>query len=259
MTFQFIQLAITNHIATITLNRPDKRNAMNGAMVLELIGAMNTVANDEEAHVLMITANGDHFCAGADIAWMQQVTANSYDENHRDASLLADMMHHLHTFPKPTIVLAHGATMGGGLGLLTAADIAIAADNAVFGFSEVKIGIAPSVISPYAVAAIGERQARYYFLTGEKFDAHTALKLGLIHQLSDNAALLNTGMAIANTLLQNAPHAMQTAKQLVDFVAHQPIDHQVIEKTASILADLRASQEGQEGLLAFIEKRKPNF
>lgn len=255
---EFISVTQADKIVTISLNRPDKRNAMHGPMILELLHALKVHATDG-SRVLIITGNGDNFCAGGDIGWMQKIAAGSKDENHDDAQSLADLLYQLYTFPKPTIVLAHGATLGGGMGLLSAADIAIAAKNAKFGLPEVKIGLTPSMISPYVMAAIGERQAHYYFLTGEQFGADEAHRIGLVHQIIEPQALLSTGMTIANMLLQNGPNALIAAKHLMQFVAKQKITQELAQKTSEHLAELRATPEAQEGLRAFLDKRKPSW
>jgi methylglutaconyl-CoA hydratase len=166
-------------------------------------------------------------------------------------------MYQLYTFPQPTIVLAHGSTLGGGLGLLATCDIALAADNAAFGFSEVKIGITPSTISPYVIAAIGQRAASYYFLTGSRFDASEAHRIGLVHQVTDVDALFRTGHALAKTLAMNSPKAMHAAKELIHHIAHHAITPDLGQKTAEHLANIRTSPQAKEGLQAFLEKRAP--
>jgi methylglutaconyl-CoA hydratase len=252
---EYVLVNVKDNIATLTLNRPDKRNAMNGKMIMELLQALQTILHDENAHVLLIQGAGEHFCAGADIAWMQKVASGSTEENSEDAELLADLMLQLYRFKKPTIALAQGATMGGGLGILAACDIAIAAHHAVFAFSEVKIGITPSVISPYVITAIGERAAHYYFLTGEKFAATDALRLGLVNQVHERDALMNAGLTIAKTLLQNNRTALGEAKKLIRMVAKQAINETLAEKTAAHLATLRASKEAEACLKRFFETR----
>lgn len=258
MDTEFVRVSHAERIATVTLNRPDKHNAMNGQVVAEISQALKALALDD-SRVLMIHGNGENFCAGGDIAWMQKIAAGTEDENYDDAQALADMLFQLYMFPKPTIVLAHGATLGGGFGLLTAADIAIAATNAKFGLPEVKIGITPSIISPYAIAAIGERAAHYYFLTGERFGAEEALRLGLIHRVAEPDALMSVGISIAHTLLQNSPNALRSAKSLLRYVAKQKISDVLMQKTAEHLAEMRATPEAQEGLKSFQEKRAPKW
>lgn len=257
MHFDFIELNKENGIATIALNRIDKRNAMNVEMVNELSKALSAIEKDDTIHVLLLSGHGEHFCAGADIAHMKEMASASYEENYDDAQLLADLMYQLYAFPKPVIGLAHGATLGGGLGLLAACDIALAARNASFGFSEVKIGLTPSTISPYVVSAIGQRAASYYFLTGVRFGADEAAKIGLIHQVIDDDALHRTGHALAITLLMNSPKAMNAAKHLINHIAHHAITPELGQKTAEHLANIRTSKEAKEGLQAFLEKRSP--
>ena len=254
-----IQVSVFDGIATITLDRPEKRNAMHGQMITALLRVLRSFADDNHVRVLLIHGNGEHFCAGADISWMQQIAAGTYSDNYDDAQLLADLMYALYSFAKPIIVLAHGATLGGGLGLVAACDIAIAAKNATFGFSEVKIGITPSTISPYVITAIGERAAHYYFLTGERFGTQEAHRIGLIHQFTEQDALLSTGLTLAKTILQNSPHALVAAKQLIRHVAKEKISAELAQKTAEHLANLRGSPDAQEGLNAFLEKRLPNW
>jgi methylglutaconyl-CoA hydratase len=255
---EFITFEQTDGIARLTLNRPDKRNAMHGPLIAELLHLLRSEAL-HSAHVLVIKGNGENFCAGGDIAWMQKIANASDDENYDDAQLLADLLYQLYVFPKPTIVLAHGATLGGGLGLLAAADIAIAANNAAFGLPEVKMGITPSIISPYVISAIGERCAHYYFLTGQRFGAEEAQRIGLIHQVVDEHELASVGLSLAQTLLENSPHALQAAKQLIRKVGKQKITEELTQKTAEHLAEMRRTVQAQEGLSAFLEKRKPKW
>ena len=256
---EFILVAKQNNIATITLNRPDKRNAMNEQMIKEILHTLVRLREEEDARVLILQGQGEHFCAGADIQWMQQMAAKPHGKNEIDALMLSDLMYQLYSFPKPTIVLAHGATMGGGLGLLAACDIAIASENASFGFSEVKIGITPSIISPYIITAIGERMAHYYFLMGERFNALEAKRIGLLHHVVDDDALKQTGKSIADTLLQNGPHALTAVKHLIRYVKKEPISPDLAQKTAEHLANIRMTKEAQEGLQAFLEKRQPRW
>lgn len=258
MTYEFILVSQVERVGIITLNRPEKRNAMHRPLITELFSALNQFA-DGDTRVVIIHGNGDCFCAGGDIAWMQKIATGSEDENYDDAQLLADLLYQLYTFPKPIIVLAHGATMGGGLGLIAAADIAVATKSSNFSFSEVKIGITPSMISPYVIAAMGERAAHYYFLTGDRFNADEAHRLGLIHVLTDDDALMSVGMTLANTLIQNSPKALRAAKQLIQHVAKEHITVALAQETAEHLAELRATPEAQEGLRAFLEKRKAKW
>lgn len=259
MAYEFISVAEVDNIVTISLNRPEKRNAMHGPLLQELLSALKQLANEDASRVLMMNGHGDHFCAGGDILWMQKIATSSEDQNYQDAQLLADVLYQLYNFPKPTLVLAKGATLGGGLGLLAAADIAIAAKDATFGLPEVKIGVTPSMISPYVISAIGERAAHFYFLTGERFGTSEAYKMGLIHQVTENDALMSIGITIAKAILQNSPKALHAAKQLIRRVSGKEITTDLAQKTAQHLAELRATPEAQEGLRAFIEKRTPDW
>lgn len=257
MTYEFISVRTEQQLATISLNRPDKRNAMHGPMIAELIQALQQLATQADVVALAIRGHGEHFCAGADIHWMQQISAGSHEQNYDDAQYIADLMYALYEFPKPTVAIVQGAAMGGGLGMIAACDMAIAADNAVFAFSEVKIGIAPSIISPYVVAAIGEREAHYYFLTGEKFNAFTAQQIGLIHHVAPCGDITTAAKKITDTLCQNSPHAMKEIKQLLRGIAKEKISEALSQKTAEHLATMRVSVQAKEGLLAFNEKRTP--
>lgn len=254
-----ILVSQSDNIATITLDRPEKRNALDNVIVHDLVTALKKLALDKKVGVLIIKANGDHFCAGADISWMQKIAQSTTEENQQDALQLAMLMHSIHTFPKPVIVLTQGTTLGGGLGIVAACDIAIAAENASFSFSEVKIGIAPSVVSPYVIAAMGERAARYYFLTAEKFDAYEARRIGFIHQIVDLGALNNKGMSLANELLKHSPAALAETKKLVSRVAREKMSDHLIQFTAEHLATVRTQPDAKEGLKAFLEKRLPTW
>ncbi|MHB1221827.1 MAG: enoyl-CoA hydratase-related protein [Gammaproteobacteria bacterium] len=257
MDMEFIKIGQANGIGTLTLNRPDKRNAMHGLMVEEILKGLQFLAQAEAVHVVMINGSGENFCAGGDIAWMQKMAQGSEEENDEDAALLAEMVYQLYVFPKPTIALAHGATMGGGMGLVSACDIAIAANDSSFSLSEVKIGITPSVISPYVISAIGERAAHYYFLTGERFDADIARQIGLVHELTEPSALMSVGVELANKMLKNSPNAMFEAKILLKHVAKKEITEELVQQTAEHLAEMRKTEEALEGLKAFVEKRTP--
>lgn len=246
-------------VGIITLNRVAKRNAMNGPMVSALRDAFKSYAQDPAIKVVLLTGAGEHFCAGGDIQWMCEMATLSYDENYTDALMLADLMYELYIYRKPTVVLAHGITLGGGLGLLATCDIALGADNAQFGFAEVNIGLTPSTISPYVVRAMGERAARYYFLTGERFNATIAERTGILHAIVPAADLYDHGLTLAKQLAQQSSQAMMAAKKLVRAVAAETITMHTIQMTADHLAKQRASTDAQEGLKAFIEKRSPRW
>jgi len=204
-----LTISTQNKITTISLNRPDKCNALDGALVQHLQEAFWGASKDDKTGVILLNGAGHHFCAGADIDWMHQLAQSSFEQNTADAQNLASLLYTLYTFPKPIITLAQGATMGGGLGLLVCSDIVIAAEEARFCFSEVKIGLVPAVVSPYVVAAIGQQAARYYFLTAERFAAPEALRLGLVQKLVPQDELLTTGLKLSQTLLQYSPAALK--------------------------------------------------
>lgn len=254
MAYEFIEVLEQNLTANLILNRPSKRNAMHGPMIAELIDALKKLGQSPNSRILVISGRGENFCAGGDIAWMQQIAA-SQQTNVEDAQALADVLFELYHFPKPTLVLAHGATLGGGLGLLSAADIAIAAKDTIFGLPEVKIGLTPSMISPYVITAIGERAAHYYFLTGERFGAEEAYRLGLIHHITSIEKINHFAQGIIKQILENSPRALYEAKQLIRKNAKHEITKEISQQTAKHLATLRATPEAQEGLRAFLEKR----
>lgn len=256
---ELITVSTAKRITLLTLNRIEKRNALSQTMIQAFVRALHQLAHDDDCRVLLIHGNGECFCAGADIKDMQKIAEESYDDNVNDAQSLASLLYQLYSFPKPTVVLAHHAVYGAGLGLLAVCDIAFAAQDTNFAFLEVKIGITPSIISPYIVAAIGERMARYYFLTGERFNAEEARRIGLIHHITAHEDLMKTGLAIANSLLANGPTALNTTKQLLKLVSKEKITETLSQKTAEHLAQVRGTSEAKEGFLAFTEKRSPNW
>lgn len=259
MSQDVILVSFHEGVATLTLNRPGKSNALDNLVIKELISAFEQSVEDKNIGVIILNANGDHFCAGADINWMRAAAQTSFEENKKDTMLLAKLLHMIYSCKKPVITLAHGATLGGGLGLMAASDIAIAADTAVFAFTEVKIGITPSVISPYVISAIGERATRYYFLTAERFDAPTALRLNLVNQIVARAELQNVGISLAKQILQSSKTALSEAKKLILKVRGEKITPELVEFTAEHLANIRTTPEGREGLQSFIDKRTPKW
>src|SRR3990167_6349168 len=252
-----IILEKSNGIAEITLNRPLKCNALNGELITAIATALKQILADSTMRVLIIRGAGDHFCAGGDLQWMQTVVTNGADSNYQDALSLANCLYQLHTFPLPTLALVQGRALGGGAGLLCVCDIVIADKGASFGFPEVKIGLAPSTISPYVLAAIGERLARYYFLTGALFSAEEAKQMGLVHIISKKETLLEEGRLLAGQLLKNGPDALIKTKAFPSRMTNEKITPDIGKITALHLAELRASKEAGEGLKAFLEKRLP--
>lgn len=245
--------------ATLTLNNPEQHNAFDDRMIADLTAALLKFKDNPLVRVILLTANGKSFSAGADLNWMRRMADYSQQENVRDALALAELMRVLNELPQPTIALVHGATIGGGVGLVAACDIAIAADRSSFCLSEVKLGLIPAVISPYVIMAIGARQARLYFLTAERFTAAEALRIGLVHQLCPESELSKFGEQLCHQLLQNGPEALKEAKRLIREVAGRTIDSDLIDLTADWIAAIRASDEGREGLTAFLDKRKPSW
>lgn len=247
----------TSGVAELVLNRAEVHNAFDDSMISELISALKSLAANPAVRVLLLKSNGKNFSAGADLNWMRSMAEKNYQQNLEDAGQLAELMRQLDCFPAPTIALVQGAAFGGALGLVSCCDIAIAEQGASFCLSEVKIGLIPAVISPYVMRAIGERASRRYFLTAERFDATTALNLGLVHQLVEAGGLHGAAEHFVGTLLNNSPAALRSAKELMAVVHNQPINQQLIDSTSARIASIRVSNEGQEGLNAFLQKRTP--
>lgn len=246
-------------IATVTLNRPHKHNAFDDAVIRQLSDTFSSVDKDPLARLMVLAASGKNFCAGADLAWMQRMANYSYEDNLQDASALAQMLQQLNTMSKPTIARVQGAAFGGALGLISCCDIAVASSSASFCLSEVRIGLLPATISPYVIAAMGQRAARRYFLSAERFGPETARRLGLISDVVDEAALDASLNSLTDALLQNSPRALQATKQLIFDVSDKPIDAELMHTTSQRIAAIRVSDEGQEGLNAFLEKRPPGW
>jgi methylglutaconyl-CoA hydratase len=244
-------------VATVTLNRADVHNAFNDALIADMTGALRRLGADDKVRAVVLRAEGKSFSAGADLGWMQKMANYGHEENLRDASALAELMRTLNFLPKPTVARVQGAAFGGGVGLAACCDIAIASETAAFSLSEVRLGLIPAVISPYVVAAIGERSARRYFLTAERFDAAEALRIGLVHLVVPAHEIDAAVDAILARLSEGGPAAQCAAKNLIFAVAHRPVDAALIHDTAQRIANIRASSEGREGLAGFLEKRKP--
>lgn len=240
-------------VARLTLNRPDVHNAFDDVMIGELIAALTQAADDENARVLVLQSAGKNFSAGADLNWMRSMADKDYQQNIDDAGELSLLMQRLDELPKPTIALVQGAAFGGAVGLAACCDMVLAQPKTSFCLSEVKIGLIPAVISPYVVKAIGERQARRYMLTAERFFADDALQLGLVHRIVDDfEGALNEWL---EALLNNSPQALGACKQLIANVGSRPVDDRVRRHTIEAIAEIRVSAEGQEGLNAFLQKR----
>ena len=250
----------TKGVTEVVLNYPEKRNAFDDLIIRRLIDALEQVAKDDQTRVVIVRSEGKHFSAGADLAWMRRMAGNSREENLADARQLARLMSTLNELPKPVIGLVQGAAFGGAVGLAACCDIVLATETSKFCLSEVKLGLIPAVISPYVVRAIGERQARRYFLTAEVFNARQAEHFGLVHEVCEDVAAMNRRCdEMLQQLALNGPEAMQSAKDLVFAVSQKVISKDVIEDTAQRIANIRVSAEGQEGLSAFLDKRKANW
>ena len=245
--------------ATVLLNRPDAHNAFDPEMVDALTAAFRRLGADPKVRAVVVTGAGKSFCAGADIAHMKKSARFSRKRNFEDAHAAATMLHALHSIDKPTIACIRGAVRGGGLGLVAACDIAIAERLATFRLSEVRLGIIPAVISPYVLAAVGERMARRYMLSGEEFDVGEAFRIGLIHDVCEEPELNGAVGGLLARLYSCGPCALTAVKRLVREVSGAPIDAALARATAQRLADIRATPEAQEGLTAFLEKRKARW
>ncbi|MEX6504296.1 gamma-carboxygeranoyl-CoA hydratase [Pseudomonas zhanjiangensis] len=243
--------------ATLWLNRPEKNNAFNAEMIRELILALDLVKDDKDLRFLLLRGRGKHFSAGADLAWMQASAKLDYNANLHDARELAELMYNLHRLPIPTLAVVQGAAFGGAVGLVSCCDMAIGAADSLFSLSEVRIGLAPAVISPFVVQAIGERAARRYALTAERFGGERARELGLLAECCPAAELEATAEQWIANLLQNSPQAMQASKDLLREVGSGVLTPALRRYTENAIARIRVSPEGQEGLNAFLTKRQP--
>lgn len=246
-------------VARLRLNRPELHNAFDDALVAALTEALESLAADPQVRVVVLEGAGPSFSAGADLNWMRGMAAAGEAENLADSLALARMLRTLDELPKPTIASVHGAAFGGGVGLVACCDIAIGASGAKFGLTEARLGLLPAVISPYVVAAIGARHARRYFATAEVFDADDALRIGLLHAVANPTALDNAVRRQIELLLRAGPHAAAAAKKLVRRVAGPREADRLDADNAALIAGLRVSPEGQEGIAAFLGKRAPDW
>ncbi|RLA05019.1 MAG: gamma-carboxygeranoyl-CoA hydratase [Gammaproteobacteria bacterium] len=248
-----------NGIIRLTLNQPEIHNAFDDKLIAELTVALKELDKDPDVRVLILDAVGKSFSAGADLNWMRRMADYSQEQNFQDSLNLAGLMSTLYKMKCPTIAAVQGAAFGGGVGLVACCDIAIASEKASFCLSEVKLGIIPAVISPYVVKAIGERAAKRYFVTAERFSANRALELGLISEVVSVDTIADKVLSIAERITNNGPEAVFEAKDLINKVVDQPIDGQLSSMTASRIAFIRASEQGKEGISAFLENRKPDW
>lgn len=258
MTDILLKELTPNGVLTLTLNRPDSHNAFDDVLAAQIINALESAASDDAVRVVILAGAGKSFSAGGDANYMRRMGSNSFEDNLKDGGQLASLMKSLFTFPKPTIARVQGAAYGGGVGLVACCDIAVGGPRAKFCLSEVKLGMVPATISPYVIKAIGARAARRYFTTAEIIGGERALQLGLLAELVDEAELDNTIDGIVAAILNNGPNAVQRAKRLVGEVDGE-ISQSLIDDTVRCIAEIRDSDEGREGLTAFLEKRKPNW
>jgi methylglutaconyl-CoA hydratase len=257
MKYETLEVAELNAVAIVWMNRPQVRNAFNETMIAELTAAFVALDKKPAVRAVVLAGRGPAFCAGADLNWMKKMAGFTFEENRRDAMGLAGMLHALHTLSKPTLARVHGPAFAGGMGLLAACDIAVASQDAEFCLSEVKLGLTPATISPYVIAAMGERAAQRYFLTAERFTAAEAYRIGLVQELTLPGALDARINEILGDLVTAGPASLAATKDLIRAVARRPLEAKLIEDTATRIARARASDEGREGVRSFLEKRKP--
>src|SRR5687767_11616048 len=252
-------LEVTKHggVARVTLDRPELRNAFDDALISSLTRTLVEIEKDPSVRVMILSASGPAFCAGADLNWMKRMAGYGYHENLADARALAEMLATLDRLPKPTIARVHGPVFAGGTGLVAACDMAVGTPEAKFCLSEAKLGLSPATISPYVMRAMGEREARRYFLTAEVFDAQEALRIGMLSILTDK--LDDTIDELVKHLLAGGPEAHAKIKALIRAVAGRRPDDALVAETAKQIAEIRGSPEGKEGIAAFLEKRKPGW
>ena len=255
MSTDKLKVEISGGVARLILAQPEKHNAFDDTIIAAVTQALQRVGGDPAVRVVVLAGEGKSFSAGADLDWMRRMADYGDAENLADARALAVMLRTLNELPKPTIARVQGATFGGGVGLVACCDIAVASQAAIFCLSEARLGLTPSTISPYVVAAMGAHNARRYFLTAERFDAAAAERIGLVHMVTAADQLDGTVDGLIAALLQNGPMAIAECKSLIRRVANGPADDAMIEDTAQHIARVRASAEGKEGVRAFLEKR----
>lgn len=254
-----LEIHVARRVAVVWLAREKVRNAFNESLIAELAAAFTQLGADDGVRAIVLAGRGPAFCAGADLDWMRRMAGYSFEENRADARALADMLRTVHDCPKPTIARVHGDAYAGGMGLVAACDIAVAASTVNFCLSETRLGLIPATISPYVIRAMGEQAARRYALTAERFDAAEALRLGFVHAVVAADSLDARIGEILAALMQTSTEAVREAKRLVREVAGRPVDEQLAADTAERIAAMRASADGREGVRAFLDKRKPRW
>jgi methylglutaconyl-CoA hydratase len=254
-----LKLSMAAGVATVTLNRPEVRNAFNDEVIAELTQALTQLGQNDAVRVIVLAAEGLAFCAGADLNWMRRMADYTHAENLADAAQLAEMLRVIFTCPKPTVARIQGDVYAGGMGLVAACDMAVSVDTANYCLSEVKLGLYPATISPYVIRAMGARAAHRYFLTAERFDAMEALRIGFVHSVVTADQLDETVNALTKTLINASPNAVKECKKLLHDVADKDIDDALIAHTVKGIASIRSSDEGKEGVQSFLQKRKPSW
>jgi methylglutaconyl-CoA hydratase len=254
-----IEVQVAAHQATVTLNRPEVRNAFNDEVIVALTTAFRELGAREDVRCIVLAGNGPAFCAGADLHWMRRMAGYTHDENLADAGALAEMLRVIWHCPKPTLARVQGDAYAGGIGLVAACDIAVSVDSATYCLSEVKLGLIPATISPYVIRAMGARAAHRYFLTAERFDATEARRIGLVHEVVAPSGLEAKVAELARSLIQAGPEAVRSCKQLMRDVAGREITPELIASTVQGIANIRVSTEGREGVQSFLQKRKPSW
>jgi len=255
-----IEIERQGPVGLVTMNRPERHNAFDDALIAELTDAFRSMEAEDGIRVVVLSGAGKSFSAGADLNWMKRMAGFSMDENRRDAMGLGALMRTIAHLRKPTVARVQGPAYGGGVGLVACCDVAVATQQASFMLSEAKLGLTPSVISPYVIAAIGERAARRYFLTSERFDAAEAWRLGLVHELAADESELDERVGqIVDAVLACSPAAQKEAKDLIRAVSNRPVTSELIQDTAERIAKIRSSPEGREGVAAFLEKRRASW
>jgi methylglutaconyl-CoA hydratase len=257
--YSTISLETGNGIATILLNRPEIRNAFNEVMIAELTDAFRKTGEMEHIRVIILKGEGKSFCAGADLNWMRDVSNYSFEQNYAESLHLSECFYSIYSSPKPTIAVVHGAAIGGANGLLAACDIAVCDNETVFSLSEVKIGIVPACISPYVIKRVGEYSARELMLTGRRINGTEAENYKLVNKSLPTDQIESYVEQMVQMLLTSGPAAITHCKKLIDKVVNHINMDEALTYTAKMIAEIRASEEGQEGMAAFLEKRKPNW
>lgn len=247
------------HVAEVWLNRPEVRNAFNDGVVAELTAAFSELGHDASLRAIVLGGHGKAFCAGADLSWMRRMAGYSWEQNHADAAALANMLWTIWSCPLPVIGRIHGDCYAGGVGLAAVCDVLVAAEGVHFCLSEARLGLLPATIGPYVLRALGEQASRRYFTTAERFDASRAQALGFVHEVTAPAGLDQRVGEVVAALVANGPVAVKACKQLVKDLAGHQIDAAAREETVRRIADIRAGDEGREGVQAFLEKREPNW